>query len=157
MLKFGCKTALPLAIVFGLATGSAMAGECPADQVMKDAVTSGETMPKGVTDTVIASIDLSTKGGDWKGSKFRMRRLVIDPGGVVPWHVHDVRPANILVVEGAITEYRSDCKVGVVHKAGDVTAEFDGLAHWWQNTTDKPAVLISADILPPEMADDQTM
>ena len=54
----------------------------------------------------------------------RMRKLVVQPGGIVPWHEHAARPANILVVEGSITEYRSNCKVPIEHKAGDVVAEF---------------------------------
>jgi quercetin dioxygenase-like cupin family protein len=137
--------------------GISAAGECPADQVMAGAITAGETMPKDVTDTVLASIDLTFKGDAWAGNQLRLRRLVAQAGGVVPWHAHDVRPANIMVIEGAITEYRSDCKVPVEHKAGDVTAEANGVAHWWKNNTDKPAVLISADILPPAMEDDHTM
>ena len=39
-------------------SGLASAGECPKDKMMAGAVTSGETMPKNVTDTLIASIDL---------------------------------------------------------------------------------------------------
>ena len=45
----------------------------------------------------------------------------------------------------------------IEHKAGDVTAEFGELAHWWKNNGTVAAVLYSADILPPAMADDQTM
>ncbi len=55
---------------------------------------------------------------------FRFRKLVVQPGGIVPWHEHSARPANILVVEGSITEYRSTCKVPIEHAAGDVDAEF---------------------------------
>jgi quercetin dioxygenase-like cupin family protein len=159
MLIRSVKTAVTAAVMGGAMTLSAgaLAGECPVDQVAANAVTSGATEPSGVTDTVIATIDLSSKGEAWQGQMFRMRRLVVEAGGVVPWHQHDVRPANILVVEGSITEYRSSCKVPIEHKAGDVTAEFGNLAHWWKNNTDKPAVLISADILPPQMVDDHTM
>lgn len=153
------KTALAAALISGAVgvSSQALAGECPADQVMKDAVTAGETMPKGVTDDVLSSIDLSFKGEAWKGHMFRLRRLVIEAGGVVPWHQHDVRPANIMVIEGSITEYSSNCKVPVEHKAGEVAQELIGLAHWWRNNSDKPVVLISADILPPQMAEDHTM
>ncbi|MCG5479591.1 cupin domain-containing protein [Sinorhizobium alkalisoli] len=135
----------------------AFAGDCPADQVAMDAMAPGATAPQGVTDDVLASIDLSTKGGDWKGSALRLRKLVVQPGGVVPWHSHEARPANILIVEGSITEYRSTCKVPIEHKAGEVTAEFGELAHWWKNNGSKPAVLYSADILPPMQDDDHVM
>jgi hypothetical protein len=150
------------AAAFGLA-GSiaafaepAFAGECPADQIAKGAVTSGETMPSGVTDEVLAAIDLSTKGDAWKGNMLRLRKLVVQPDGVVPWHEHSVRPANILILDGSITEYRSNCRVPIEHKAGDVVAEFGDLSHWWKNNGEVPAVLYSADILPPAM-DEHTM
>ena len=109
-----------------------------------------------VTDEVLSAIDLSAKGDAFKGQMLRLRKLVVQPGGVVRWHSHEARPANILVLEGSITEYSSNCKVPVVHAAGDVIAEFGAFSHWWKNTADKPAVLYSADLLPPA-ADDQTM
>ncbi|AUX80577.1 MULTISPECIES: cupin domain-containing protein [Sinorhizobium] len=151
------RPSLVVAVALGLfasalASPSAMAGECPKDQVAADAMAPGATTPEGVTDEVLASIDLSSKGGDWKGNALRLRKLVVQPGGVVPWHAHDARPANILILEGTITEYRSSCKVPIEHKAGEVTAEFGDLAHWWKNNGKEPAVLYSADILPP-MAD----
>ena len=31
------------------------------------------------------------------------------------------------------------------------------LAHWWKNNSKKPTVLLSADILPPDMKPDQSM
>jgi len=138
--------------------GIATAGECPADKIQEGSVTSGPAMPVGVTDTVIASIDLAPKGGDFAGQLLRMRKLTIEPGGVVPWHEHSQRPANIYVISGTIEEYRSTCAVPIVHKAGDVTAEYGkGLAHWWKNTSDKPVVLISSDIFKDEKKEDAMM
>jgi quercetin dioxygenase-like cupin family protein len=155
--KAGLRT-LSAALLAGLALfagGAAYAADCPVDKVGVDVTKPGPMMPSGVTDTVIASIDLKAYGFD--GRVMRMRRLVIQPGGIVPWHSHGERPANILVVSGAITEYRSTCAVPIDHKAGDVTAESGSLSHWWKNNTKKPAVLISSDILPPKMAADSTM
>jgi quercetin dioxygenase-like cupin family protein len=157
--------ATSLAATFGIAIFAttafatfASAGECPADQVMAGAVTSGATAPKGVEDTVISSIDLTPKGGGFENQTMRMRRLVIQPGGIVPWHDHAVRPANIFVVSGEVIEHRSTCKVPIVHRAGDVTAEFGAdLAHWWQNKSKKVAVLISADIVMADKKDDASM
>jgi quercetin dioxygenase-like cupin family protein len=139
-------------------TGFAAAGECPKDKVKDGAMTSGEMSPMGVTDTTIASIDLTPKSPEFKNLTMRMRKLVIEPGGIVPWHDHATRPANIFVVAGMIEEYRSTCEVPIVHKAGDVTAEFGAnLAHWWKNTSEEQTVLISADIVPSEMMDDKMM
>jgi len=135
--------------------GPAFAADCPTDKVGVDVTKPGPMMPSNVTDTVIASIDL--KGYGFEGRSLRMRRLVIQPGGIVPWHSHGERPANILTVSGSVTEYRSTCAVPIEHKAGDVVAEQGNLSHWWRNNTKKPAVLISADILPPQMAKDSSM
>jgi quercetin dioxygenase-like cupin family protein len=138
--------------------GLAAAGECPKGKMKEGAVTTGEMSPKGVTDTVIASIDLSPKGPEFKGLMMRMRKLVVAPGGIVPWHDHKTRPANIYVVSGTIEEYRSTCEVPIMHKAGDVTAEFGAsLAHWWKNTSKKQTVLISADIVPADTTADKMM
>jgi quercetin dioxygenase-like cupin family protein len=134
---------------------SAFAADCPAGKVGTDVTKPGPTTPTGVTDTVISSIDLSSMG--FPGRKMRMRKLTIEPGGIVPWHSHETRPANIYVISGSITEYRSTCAVPIEHSAGDVTAEFGPLAHWWKNNTKRPTVLISADILPPDMKPDESM
>jgi quercetin dioxygenase-like cupin family protein len=155
--RLALPATLAVAALTVLPTAQAFAGECPADQVAENGMKPGEMMPKKVTDEVISSIDLSVKGDAWKNSTFRMRKLVVQPGGVVPWHAHDARPANILVVSGSITEYRSTCKVPILHKAGDVTAEFGHLSHWWKNNGKKPAVLYSADILTQDMPADQSM
>ena len=133
----------------GIATAStAMAGECPADKIVADGKGQpmGATEPKDVTDTVLASIDLSKEMLKADGRLFRMRQLEIQPGGIVPWHGHADRPALIYVVSGEITEYASTCAVPMLHKAGEVSVDA-GRSHWWQNTGKKPVVLISADIL----------
>lgn len=152
--------AFSLAVLSGsvaFTSSPVLAGECPADQVAEGAVTSGETMPKGVTDDVLSAIDLNSKGGDFQGTMLRFRKLVVQPGGVVPWHEHSARPANIYIESGSITEYRSNCKVPIDHKAGETVAEFGDLAHWWKNNGNVDAVLFSADLLPAAMAEDSTM
>jgi quercetin dioxygenase-like cupin family protein len=127
-------------------SSSAFAGECPADQKRADATKPVDMKPVGVTDTVIAMIDVEQEQGI-ADRTFRMRKLTIEPGGVVPWHSHGERPAIIYIVEGQIEEYASNCAVPLVHKAGDVVAETKGVAHWWKNTGDKTVVLLSADLL----------
>ncbi len=140
-----------------LFAATAFAADCPANKIGSDVTKPGPTKPEGVTDTVIASIDLSPMASGLSGRKMRMRKLVVQPGGIVPWHSHEARPANIFIISGSITEYRSTCAVPIEHGPGDVTAEFGPLAHWWKNNTKQPTVLISADILPPEMNPDESM
>jgi quercetin dioxygenase-like cupin family protein len=131
-----------------LTAGAASAGQCPSDKV----VASGSGQPmndaaaKGVTDTVITSMDLGQEPVGVHDRLFRLRRLVIQPGGVVPWHSHGDRPAIIYIIEGEITEYASTCAVPIVHKAGESTAETHTTAHWWKNTGMQPVVLLSADL-----------
>jgi quercetin dioxygenase-like cupin family protein len=124
----------------------ASAGECPADKVSPGFRTSGETQPKGVTDTVLASIDLSKEKVSLQDRQLRTRKLVIQPGGVVPWHSHEDRPALIYIVSGTIQEYASNCAVPIEHKAGEVSVEKLGIQHWWKNTGKVPAVLLSSDV-----------
>jgi quercetin dioxygenase-like cupin family protein len=148
------------AAVFGFAapllSTAAMANDCPADKVGVDFMKAGPMMPKDVTDTVIAMIDLG-QGYGVDGRLLRMRKLVVQPGGIVPWHSHAERPANIYIVSGAITEYRSTCSAAIEHPTGDVTAEHGPLSHWWKNNTSAPAVLISSDIVPAPKKDDMGM
>ncbi|MGH6893140.1 MAG: cupin domain-containing protein [Dongiaceae bacterium] len=133
------------AMAFGSA---AFAGECPAGKIVADGKgqTDQSMAAKDVTDNVLASIDLSKEMVAANDHQFRMRRLEIQPGGIVPWHSHNDRPALIYVVQGEITEFASTCADPIVHKAGDVSVDA-GRSHWWKNTGSKKVVLISSDIL----------
>jgi quercetin dioxygenase-like cupin family protein len=126
---------------------SAHAGECPADQ-RKPNVREASNLPgKDVTDTVLASIVLADEPIKAKGRQMRVRKLVIQPGGVVPWHSHNDRPALIYILEGEIIEYASNCAGPIVHKAGEVARETFGTSHWWKNLGEKTVTLLSFDIL----------
>lgn len=125
---------------------AAHAGECPSDKMKPGVRTSGETTPKHVTDNELASIDLGSQIAGLDERRLRFRKLVVEPGGVVPWHDHTGRPALILTESGEITEFRSDCSVGIVHKAGDVSKEIAGVMHWWKNEGASPAILYAADV-----------
>ena len=130
-----------------LASSSAFAGECPADKVGVDVTKPGAMKPKHVKDDVLAAIDLSKERINLPNRNLRLRKLVVQPGGIVPWHSHADRPAIIYIVSGSITEYASTCSVAIEHKPGEVTAERGATAHWWKNNGKVPAVLLSADIL----------
>ena len=137
--------------------GTAMAGGCPTGKTVADGQGQqpGAAMPKDVTDAVLASIDLATQPSVGVDDRlFRMRRLAIKPGGVVPWHSHDERPALIYVAIGEVTEYASNCAVPIVHHPGEVAVEQKGVSHWWRNTGDSTAVLLSADLLKKQTQDE---
>jgi quercetin dioxygenase-like cupin family protein len=141
-------------VLAGLAAGSmligvssAIAGGCPADKMKADARQPATHAAKGVTDTVLAAIDLEKEPANIKERQLRFRKLTIEPGGIVPWHSHDDRPAIIYVAEGEIVEYASNCADLIVHKAGDIRPETHGTSHWWQNLGNKTVVLFVGDVL----------
>jgi quercetin dioxygenase-like cupin family protein len=123
----------------------ALAGQCAAGQEGANALAGAATMPKDVTDTLLGTVDLGPEI-NIDGRSLRLRRLVLQPGGVVPMHSHTDRPALIITVSGEVTEYRSTCKAPIVHRAGEVSQEKGGLSHWWKNTGKTEAVLLSADV-----------
>jgi quercetin dioxygenase-like cupin family protein len=135
---------IAVAAIGGVAT-SAAAAQCPTGQEKPNALTDRQTMPKDVTDVVLGSIDLGNEIGV-AGRDLRMRRLVVQPGGVVPYHSHAGRPALIITISGEITEYRSSCAVPITHHAGELAREADGIGHYWINNGKVPAVLLSADV-----------
>ena len=136
-----------LVVASSMVASAAFAGECPADKKKENAREAVDFKPVGVTDTVIASIDVAKPPYNINDRQFRMRKLTIEPGGIVPWHSHADRPAIIYIVEGEIHEHASNCAGPIVHKAGDVVAESGDVSHWWKNQGDKTVVLLSADLL----------
>jgi quercetin dioxygenase-like cupin family protein len=144
---FNLKIKLATAAIAVAATGSfatpALASQCATPGM--NALANAPMMPKGVTDTVIGSINLASEIGV-DGRQLRTRRLVVQPGGIVPLHSHKDRPALIYTLSGSITEYSSACGVPIQHKAGDISREADGLSHYWVNHGKVPAVLLSSDV-----------
>jgi quercetin dioxygenase-like cupin family protein len=132
------------------------AAECPADQKKEnvraaptDKIWDGGKLgsSKTIIDMITATIDVTKAPVNIKDRSFRLRRLEVEPGGIVPWHSHANRPAIAYLLEGTLTEYASNCAVPVVHTPGDVIVETPNLSHWWKNFGDKKAVVISADLL----------
>ena len=145
--------------VLCLGAGSALAGECPAEHRVADGAGQkpGPTMPQGVTDVVRYSTDLSKEPIALQNRQFRLRQLEMQPGGIVPWHSHNERPAMIYIVSGEVVEYASSCAVPITHRAGDIAPEKNGTSHWWKNTGSTPAVLISVDLFPGDAQMDDHM
>lgn len=145
------RIARSIAVVAGMvitfAASAAFANGCPTSKTVAEGQGQrpGATDPIGVTDTVLTSIDLAKEQVALADHSLRMRRLVIQPGGVVPWHSHGDRPALIYIVQGEVSEFASDCAVAIVHKSGDWSRDAD-ISHWWKNVGQIPVVLISVDI-----------
>ncbi len=128
-------------------SGPALAGSCPADQTKENARQPVTFAAKGVTDTTLGAIDLAKEPAQIKDRQLRFRKLVIEPGGIVPWHSHGDRPAIIYIAEGEIVEYASNCAAPILHKAGEIRPETNPTSHWWKNLGDKTVVLFVGDVL----------
>lgn len=141
------KTTLALIAALSVAgtAAPAFAGTCPAGKEGTNPLAGAATMPSKVTDNVLGTVDLGPEI-NVAGRSLRLRKLVLQPGGVVPMHSHSDRPALILTASGTVTEYSSKCLVPIVHKAGEVSTETNGVTHWWKNTGKTPAVLYSSDV-----------
>ena len=142
-IKIAAATA---ALFTSVMARSAFAGECPKDLFKPGAREMVKLEAVGVTDTTLGAIDLEKQPAKIKGRELRFRKLVIQPGGIVPWHSHDDRPALIYIAEGEIIEYASNCGGPILHKAGEIRPEVAGTSHWWKNLSEKPAVLFVGDV-----------
>ena len=129
-----------------IVASAAVAGECPADKMKASAREKVDYKPVGVSDATLGSIDLGKQPVHIEGRELRFRKLTIEPGGIVPWHSHDDRPALIFVQQGEIVEYASNCEVPITHKAGDIRPEVFGTSHWWKNLGKETVILYVGDV-----------
>jgi quercetin dioxygenase-like cupin family protein len=139
------SASIALAIALGLSTPLAFAGECPAGRAGVNALADHPTQPRGVADMVIGSIDLGRELGV-DGRDLRLRRLIVQPGGIVPFHSHDGRPAIIITLRGRILEYASNCRAPILHRAGETVRETAEVSHYWVNRSKAVVELLSADV-----------
>ena len=123
-----------------------VAGECPAGKIKPNAQQMVDHKAVGVTDVTLGAIDLGKQPAHIEGRELRFRKLTIAPGGIVPRHSHDDRPALIFVQQGEIVEYASNCAEPIVHKAGDIRPEVFGTSHWWKNLGKETVILYVGDV-----------
>jgi quercetin dioxygenase-like cupin family protein len=149
--RFRRARAAQSALIAGLLSlavaAPALAGECPADKVGANPLGGAATAPVGVTEMELSSIDLGKENVNLPQRRLRFRHMEITPGGVVPLHSHGDRPALIMVNQGQIFEYSSKCKAPILHRAGEISREYNGVMHWWKNEGNAVVVLTIADIV----------
>ena len=141
------QSALLASLVSLFAVSSAYAGECPAGKAGANPLSGAATAPVGVTESELSFIDLGKEAVNLPQRRLRFRHMEIAPGGMVPLHSHADRPALIMVNAGQIYEYSSQCTVPILHKAGEIGRESNGLKHWWKNEGNATVVLTIADIV----------
>ena len=88
------------------------------------------TEHKGVSVSDKAALALGAQIPAMEGFQVRVRKVVVEPGGVVAAHDHSTRPGAYFVIRGdGVTEFRSDGSKRVV-PAGTAVLEDKGVDHW---------------------------
>ena len=100
---------------------------------------------KGLSAAPLQSLDLSEEMESVKGRPLRMRKIMLQPGGVIGLHTHKDRPAVSYFLEGQVT-YHQAGKADVIVGPGQGFAEGKATTHWAENRGSVPAVWIAVDI-----------
>ena len=111
---------------------------------MSDASVVPET--RGVAVEMLSTVDLASEIEGMEGRELRMRKVTIEPGGVLgPVHDHKGRPGLVWILQGTITDHRGG--VATNYGPGVGWPEDRGTLHWLENRGTVPAVEISVDIV----------
>ena len=94
---------------------------------------------------LLQSIDLSDEIDSVKGRLLRLRKITLQPGGVIALHSHQDRPTVSYFLQGEVTFHQAD-KPDVIIHPGEGFAEGKATTHWAENRGSVPAVWIAADI-----------
>ena len=125
------------------AVQNARVRECPTGSTLANARTASDTQAVGVESVDIGFVPLASD----PTRSIRLRRITVQPGGVIPWHSHEAMQGMALLVSGTMTEFRNTCLDPIVHHAGDVTREDAGTAHGWRNESDEVAVILVSHVV----------
>ncbi len=101
---------------------------------------------RGITERVLASVDLAGEIEGMDGRRLRMRMVTIEPGGVLgPVHDHRGRPGVVYILQGTITDHRNG--IATDYGPGVGWPEDRATVHWLENQGTIEAVEISVDIV----------
>ncbi|RYV04184.1 hypothetical protein SOPP22_00105 [Shewanella sp. OPT22] len=141
------KAQFLLISVFSLSSLPAIAGDCPVNAQGKLLSPIAPTSGHLISTEELASFSLKNEAPKLDGRRLRLRNIIFQPGGYVPLHSHDDRPAIARVTKGQLVEYQLNCTQPIIHKVGDIILEKKGVTHWVANRSEKPAVLTVSDIV----------
>lgn len=122
---------------------SARVRECPANRTQAGARSEGFGPTSGVDSADVALTPLAHDAT----RAVRLRRLVVQPGGVIAWHDHTALQGMALIVSGEMVELRNTCLDPITYGPGDVAREDEGTAHSWRNEGDNPAVILVSHVV----------
>lgn len=117
--------------------------ECPADRIQPGARNEGFGPTSGVEGVDVALTPLAHD----PTRALRLRRLTVQPGGVIAWHDHAAVQGMALIVSGEMVELRNTCLDPITYRAGDIAREDADTAHAWRNEGDAPAVILVSHVV----------
>lgn len=103
------------------------------------------TETKGQSTVELRSLDLTGEMDSVAGRPLRMRKVTLQPGGVLGLHDHKDRPAITYLLEGEVIYHQEGKADQAVHPGGGF-AEGRATTHWAENRGSVPAVWIAVDI-----------
>lgn len=103
------------------------------------------TADSGRSDELLRSLDLTNELSSSAGRPLRMRKITVQPGGVLALHDHVDRPAITYLLQGQMTYHQEGRPPAVVNPGGGF-AEGRTTTHWAESTGSVPAVWIAVDI-----------
>ena len=120
-------------LLAGFAAGVAV-GQAPAPAATR-----------GISAVQLQSLDLTDELDSVFARPLRMRKITLEPGGVIGLHSHKDRPTVSYFLEGEVTYYQEG-KPPTVVGPGQGFAEGKSTTHWAENRGTVRAVWIAVDI-----------
>jgi quercetin dioxygenase-like cupin family protein len=103
------------------------------------------TANRGVSAVLLQSLDLTDEIDSVVGRPLRLRKITLEPGGIIGLHSHKDRPTVSYFLEGEVT-YHQEGKPATVVGPGQGFAEGKATTHWAENRGAVRAVWIAVDI-----------
>jgi len=100
---------------------------------------------RGVTETVLAAIDLAKEIDSVENRELRVSRATVAPGGHIGLHSHQGDPTIVYVLAGILTNHHDDGRTEEF-RPGQVFTEFGPPSHWVENNGQMPVTFIAANI-----------
>ena len=100
---------------------------------------------KGQSVVLLQSIGLAEEIDSVIGRPLRLRKITLEPGGVIGLHSHEDRPTVSYFLQGEAIFHQAD-KPDLVIRAGEGFAEGKATTHWVENRGSIAAVWIAADV-----------
>lgn len=107
----------------------------------------GETI-EGQASIALRDLALPEGATPLDNREMRLRRVMLEPGGVIAAHPHENRPTILYIAEGTLVEYSDDNDFAVEHSAPAIIVPTS--THWWRNAGAQAVVIIGADLFDPD-------